>query len=131
MLIVYRKADKEILFNSGKSYVKPQGMSDENGKLAVIERIGGTFDDYGIFRLHDVNDKTKVDEILQYQNYVSLVFEDKIAVDFKIDYERYEEDKQQAKEQEILNELIPSKEEVFKAETELLTITILKEANLI
>jgi hypothetical protein len=74
MLIVYRKSDKKILFNSGKSFVEPQGMSDINGKLAVIEQIGGTFEDYGTFRLHDVEDKEKVDEILKYQNYISLVF---------------------------------------------------------
>lgn len=131
MLIVYRKSDKEILFNSGKSYIEPQGMSDENGKLAVMECIGGTFDDYDTFRLHDIEEKEKVDEILKYQNYVNLVFEDDIAVDYEIDYSRYEEDKQQAEEQELLDKLIPSQEEVLKAETEIQIITILKECELI
>lgn len=131
MLIIYRKSDKKILFNSGKSYVEPQGMSDINGKLAVIERIGGTFDDYGTFRLHDIEDKEKVDEILRYQNYVNLVFEDDIAVDYEIDYERYEEDRIKREEQELLDKLIPTQEEVLKAETEIQTITILKECELI
>lgn len=131
MLIVYRKSDKKILFNSGKSYVEPQGMSDINGKLAVIERIGGAFDDYGTFRLHDIDDVEKVDEILRYQNYVSLVFEDDIAVDYEIDYEKYEEDKLKREEQELLNKLNPSQEEILKAETEIQIITILKECELI
>ncbi|SHF15706.1 hypothetical protein SAMN02745784_03003 [Tissierella praeacuta DSM 18095] len=131
MLIVYRKSDKKILFNSGKSYVEPQGMSDINGKLAVIERIGGVFDDYGTFRLHDIDDAEKVDEILRYQNYVNLVFEDDIAVDYEIDYEKYEEDKIKREEQESLNKLNPSQEEILKAETEIQIITILKECELI
>ncbi|MGJ0848300.1 hypothetical protein ACR77J_16535 [Tissierella praeacuta] len=131
MLIVYRKSDKKILFNSGKSYVEPQGMSDINGKLAVIERIGGTFDDYGTFRLHDIDDAEKVYEILRYQNYVNLVFEDDIAVDYEIDYEKYEEDKIKREEQELLNKLNPPQEEVLKAETEIQIITILKECELI
>lgn len=131
MLIVYRKSDKKILFNSGKSFVEPQGMSDANGKLAVIERIGGTFDDYGTFRLHDIEDEEKVDEILKYQNYVSLIFENNVAVDYEIDYERFEQDKQEREEQETLNKLIPSDEEVRSAETEIQTVTILKECELI
>ncbi|TCU74221.1 hypothetical protein EV204_104259 [Tissierella praeacuta] len=131
MLIVYRKSDKKILFNSRKSYVEPQGMSDINGKLAVIERIGGVFDDYGTFRLHDIDDAEKVDEILRYQNYVNLVFEDDIAVDYEIDYEKYEEDKIKREEQESLNKLNPSQEEILKAETEIQIITILKECELI
>lgn len=131
MLIVYRKSDKEILFNSGKSFVEPKGMSDENGKLAVIERIGGTFDDYGIFRLHDIEDKSKVDEILEYQYYVNLVFEDGIAVDYEIDYEKYEIDEQQRLEQELLDSLMPSKDEILMAEVEIQTITILMEVGLI
>lgn len=89
--MVYRKSDKKILFNSGKSFVEPQGMSDENGKLAVIEQIGGTFDDYGTYRLHDIDDKEKVDEILQYRNYVSLVFDEHgNSIDYEIDYEQFE-----------------------------------------
>lgn len=131
MLIVYRKSDKKILFNSGKSYVEPQGMSDINGKLAVIERIGGVFDDYGTFRLHDIDDAEKVDEILRYQNYVNLVFEDDIAVDYEIDYEKYEEDKIKREEQELLNKLNPSQEEILKAETELITINLLLEMEVI
>lgn len=131
MLIVYRKSDKKILFNSGKSYVEPQGMSDINGKLAVIERIGGVFDDYGTFRLHDIDDTEKVDEILRYQNYVNLVFEDDIAVDYEIDYEKYEEDKIKREERELLNKLNPSQEEILKAEIELSTINLLLEMEVI
>lgn len=131
MLIVYRKSDKKILFNSGKSYVEPQGMSDINGKLAVIERIGGTFDDYGTFRLHDIDDAEKVDEILRYQNYVSLVFKDDIAVDYEIDYVRYEEDKAKRGEQELLEKLKPSDKEVSMAEMELNTIDLLIEMEVI
>lgn len=131
MLIVYRKSNKEILFISGKSYVEPQGMSDENGKLAVIEHIGGTFDDYGTFRLHDIEDKEKVEEILKYQNYVRLVFEDGIAVDYEIDYVRYEEDKAKREEQELINSLKPSAKEVLMAEVELNTINLLLEMEVI
>lgn len=131
MLIVYRKSDKEILFNSGKSFIEPQGMSDENGKLAVIERIGGTFDDYCTFRLHDIDDMEKVEEILNYQTYVKLVFEDGIAVDYEIDYSSYESDKVLREEQELLDSLIPSKEEILMAEAEIQTITILMEVCLI
>lgn len=131
MLIVYRKSDKKILFSSGKSYVEPQGMSDINGKLAVIERIGGVFDDYGTFRLHDIDDAEKVDEILKYQNYINLVFEDDIAVDYEINYERYEEDKQMREEQELLENLKPSEKEVLMAEIELNTINLLIESGVI
>jgi len=127
MLIVYRKNDKKILFNSGKSFVEPQGMSDENGKLAVIEQIGGTFDDYGTYRLHDIEDKEKVDEILAYEGYVRLIFEGDIAVGYEIDYEQYEIDKQIRLEQELLNSLKPTEKEVILAEAELNTINLLLE----
>lgn len=128
MLIVYRKSDKEILFNSGKSFVEPEGMSDENGKLAVIERIGGTFDDYGTYRLHDIEDRENVNEILQYQSYVSLVFdENENPVGYEIDYEQYEIDGQIRLEQELFNSLLPSEKEILKAEIELNTINLLLE----
>lgn len=127
MLIVYRKSDKEILFNSGKSFVEPQGMSDINGKLAVIEQIGGTFDDYGTFRLHDIEDAEQVNEILRYPSYVSLIFEDNEVVDYEIDYEKYQLEEQQRLEQELLESLKPSEKEVLIAEVELNTINLLIE----
>lgn len=73
MLIVYRLSNKEIMFNSGKSFVEPGGPSDNNGKLAVIERIGGVFEDYGVYRLHDVEDAEQVEELLNAHEY-NLVF---------------------------------------------------------
>lgn len=128
MIIVYRKTDKEILFNSGKSFVEPQGMSDENAKLAVIERIGGTFEDYGTYRLHDIDDEENVNEILQYQSYVSLVFdENENPVGHEIDYEQYDIDEQIRLEQELFNSLLPSEKEILKAEIELNTINLLLE----
>lgn len=131
MLIVYRKSDKEILFNSGKSFVEPQGMSDENGKLAVIERIGGTFEDYGTYRLHDVENKEKVEEILKYRGYVSLVFENDEAIDYIIDFEQYEIDEQLRLEQELLDSLKPSEKEILMAEMELNAINLLLGVGLI
>lgn len=131
MLIVYRKSDKEILFNSGKSYVEPEGRSDVNGKLAVIERIGGTFDDYGTYRLHDIEDSEKVDEICKYQDYVSLVFENDEAVNYSIDFAKYELDKQAFEEQKLLESMRPSDEEVRKAEIELITTTTLIELGVV
>jgi len=76
MLIVYRLSDKEILLNTGKSFISPTGMSDINGKLAVIERIGGDFEDYGVFRLHDVENSDQVDLILGAHEY-SLIFNER------------------------------------------------------
>lgn len=131
MLIVYRKSDKKILFNSGKSYVEPEGMSDENGKLAVIEQIGGDFDDYGTYRLHDIEDEEKVNEILEYQDYVSLVFENGEAVDYEIDFEQYEHDKLVADEQRLLNNLKPSEKEIILAESEINTLNLLIEMEVI
>ena len=127
MLIVYRKSDKEILLNTGKSFIEPQGMSDENGKLAVIEQIGGTFDDYGTYRLHDIEDAEQVNEILRYPSYVSLIFEDNEVVDYEIDYEKYQLEEQQRLEQELLESLKPSEKEVLIAEVELNTINLLIE----
>ena len=127
MLIVYRKSDKEILLNTGKSFIEPQGMSDENGKLAVIEQIGGTFDDYGTYRLHDIEDAEQVNEILRYPSYVSLIFEDNEVVDYEIDYEKYQLEEQQRLEQELLESLRPSEKEVLIAEVELNTINLLIE----
>jgi len=75
MLIVYRLSDKEILFNSGKSFVEPEGMSDINGKLTVIERVGGDLEDYGVYRLHDIDNAAQVEELLNAYNY-TLVFGD-------------------------------------------------------
>ena len=132
LLIVYRKSDKEILFNSGKSFIEPQGMSDENGKLAVIERIGGAFDDYGTYRLHDIEDEEKVDEILKYQNYVSLVFDEEgEAVDYEIEYGKYELDEQIRLEQKLLESLKPSEKEVLIAEVELNTLNLLLDLEVI
>lgn len=131
MLIVYRKNNKEILFNSGKSFIEPQGMSDVNGKLAVIEQIGGAFEDYGTYRLHDVEDKEKVDEILQYQSYVSLVFEDDEAVDYVIDYEKYDADQLALEEQRILDSVKPSEKEIKQAEIKLVSTELLMEVGLI
>ncbi len=48
-------------------------MSDINGKLAVIQEIGGSFNDYGTYRLHDIEEKEKVDKILKYEGYVELI----------------------------------------------------------
>ena len=131
MLIVYRKSDKEILFNSGKSYVEPEGMSDENGKLAVIEQIGGDFDDYGTYRLHDIEDEEKVNEILEYQDYVSLVFENGEPVDYEIDFEQYEHDKALAEEQRLLDNLKPSEKEIILAESEINTLNLLIDMEVI
>lgn len=131
MLIVYRKSDKEILNISSNAFVEPQGMSDENGKLAVIEQIGGTFDDYGTYRLHDVEDEVKVNEIMKYQGYVSLVFDGEDVVNYSIDFSKYESDQQAIEEQKILDSLIPSEKEVMLAEAEIQTITILSEVGLI
>lgn len=131
MLIVYRKSDKEILFNSGKSYVEPEGMSDTNGKLAVIEQIGGEFEDYGTFRLHDIEDEEKVNEILEYQGYVSLIFEGEEAVGYEIDYEQYEYDQMMRDEQRLLDSLTPTQDEIIKAEMEISTIELLEELELI
>lgn len=84
MLIVYRKSDKEILFNSGPSFIAPEGPSDINGKLAVMEQIGGTYEDYGTYRLHDVNDKEKVDLILDAHE-IKLIFDaDDKPIDFEV-----------------------------------------------
>lgn len=131
MLIVYRKSNGEILLNTGKSFVKPEGMSDYNGKLAVIERIGGSVNDYGTFRLHDINEKEKVDEILRYENYVELILDNGTVTDYKINYEKYEQDKRLLVEQGLLESLIPSDKEVLFAEMDLKMITILQEADLI
>lgn len=128
MLIVYRESDRKILFNSGKSFVEPQGMSDINGKLAVIEQIGGTLDDYGTYRLHDIEDKEKVDEVLQYQNYVYLTFdEEDIPVGYEIDFDRYNADQQHVEEQRLLDRLKPTEKDVLMAEVELNTINLLLE----
>ena len=79
MLIIYRKSDKEIMFNSGKSFINPVGMSDMNGKLAVVERVGGEFEDYDVFRLHDINDSIQVQEILDAYEY-NLIFNEQEEV---------------------------------------------------
>lgn len=92
MLIVYRKSDGEIVFNSGKSFITPNGITDENGFLATIEQIGGSYSDYGTYRLHDVNDKPHVDELIKYTGYVTLLFNDNQAVGYVIDYDQYELD---------------------------------------
>ena|SRR5690625_2841722 len=131
MLIVYRKSDKEILFNSGKSYVEPEGMSDENGKLAVIEKNGGDFDDYGTYRLHDIEDEEKVNEILEYKDYVSLVFENGEAVDYEIDFEQYEHDKSVEEEQRLLDKMKPSEKEIILAESEINTLNLLIDMEVI
>lgn len=80
MLIVYRKSDKKVLFNSGISFIE---MSDINGKLAVIEQIGGNLNDYGTFRISDTEEKQKVDAILNAYEY-DLVFDNN---DKPIDFE--------------------------------------------
>ena len=112
MLIVYRKSNGEILLNTGKSFVKPEGMSDYNGKLAVIERIGEPVNDYAHLG-YDINEKEKVDEILRYENYVELVIEHDAAVDYKINYNKYELDKLALEEQSLLESLIPSDKEIL------------------
>ncbi|RSL32677.1 hypothetical protein D7Z54_14605 [Salibacterium salarium] len=75
MLIVYRKTDGKIMHNTGTSNVHPEGPSDTNGKLAVIEREGGEFDDYGLYRLHDIEDEKKVNDILNAYAY-ELIFDE-------------------------------------------------------
>lgn len=131
MLIVYRKDNNEIVFNSGKSFVTPEGMTDENGKLAVMEKVGGSFDDYGVYRLHDINDSEKVEEILAYEKYTYLVFEDNIPIGYEIDYEAYENDKALEKEMVLKQNLVPSQIEVFLAESEMKTIKLLEEVGLL
>lgn len=131
MLIAYRKLDGKILFNTGKSFVEPQGISDENGKLAVIERVGGVSEDYSLFRLNDIEDKEKVNEIIQYEGYVSLIFQNDIAVDYIIDYQAYTTDVKVKEKQEKLDSLMPTYDEVLKAEMQIDTIGLLKEVNLI
>ena len=131
MLIVYRKTDGKILLNTGKSFIKPMGMSDINGKLAVVERMGGSFKDYGTFRLHDVEDEEKVDEILKHEDYMKLIIKGDIVINYEINYKKREQDQLLLEEQKLIDTLIPSDRDILWAEIDLKMITILQEVDLI
>ncbi len=130
MLIVYRKTDGEILFNSGKSFIRPEGMSDINGKLAVIQEIGGSFNDYGTYRLHDIEEKEKVDKILKYEGYVELIIKSDVVIDYRIDYKKYKQEKLALEEQQLLDSLRPNIKDILLAEMELKVFDLLEEADL-
>lgn len=125
MIIVYRKSDKEILFNSEKSFVEPEGMSDENGKLAVIERIGGDFEDYGIYRLHDIEDVEQVDELIKYEGYINLTVDENEVIRYEIDYDQYNIDIQAREQKEVkIKELEEQKQLEEKSEKESMKATL-------
>lgn len=54
MLIIYRKADRKIVWNSGLNSIFPEGTPFEIEIRNVIQCFGGAPSDYGEFRLHDI-----------------------------------------------------------------------------
>lgn len=63
MLIVYSKADGKIIENTGKNEAFPLGIPETSSLLEHIASTnGGTPDDYGIIRLHDIEEKDIVEK---------------------------------------------------------------------
>jgi len=55
MIIVYRKSDGKVMNNHNTNLVLPEG----NPGVEIANTIncnGGSFEDYGYFSLHDIND---------------------------------------------------------------------------
>ena len=57
MLIIYDKKSGEVLNNQGTIQGYPLGVEDPSMLVAsLVTQLGGVPSDYGIFRLHDIND---------------------------------------------------------------------------
>jgi len=69
MLIIYRKLNGDVVYNSGTNSYLPLGPSFEDEVQNAIEIYGGAADDYGEFRLHDVEQADLVQKCLTH-NYV-------------------------------------------------------------
>lgn len=69
MLIVYRLSDGLIASNSGTNSLLPEGPLFEDEVQNAIRKLGGQPEDYGEFRLHDVEDVETVRAILNAEEY--------------------------------------------------------------
>lgn len=90
-----------------------------------MEVFGGSKDDYTSIQIHDEEYKNIVDMILKYPK--EFIIPNKNIEKIAVDLEGYNSYLKELKERAVLESLIPSKEEVLKAETELQIITILQE----
>lgn len=63
MLIIYEKSSGNILNNQGIVQGFPLGMADTSMLIdSLVEQLGGTEEDYGVFRLHDEENKEIVEK---------------------------------------------------------------------
>lgn len=63
MLIIYNKVNGRIVENTGKNSAFPLGIEDASFILEnVIANNGGVEEDYGLFRLHDIEDSENVEK---------------------------------------------------------------------
>lgn len=63
MLIIYKKSNGEVVNNQGTNETFPLGVTNVQPILDnVIANNGGSYDDYGIIRLHDIEDKAIVEK---------------------------------------------------------------------
>lgn len=69
MLIIYDKTTGEPLFNSGTNSFQPEGPDFAEELPNAIAFYGGKAEDYGWFRVHDVEDRELVNSILQCGSY--------------------------------------------------------------
>lgn len=68
MLQIYRIATGEVVDGGSTNQLFPEGAPDPSPMIQnVIELYGGTKDDYGILRLHDVEDAEIVDKIFTHE----------------------------------------------------------------
>jgi hypothetical protein len=64
VLIIYRKADGQVCSVSGTNSLLPEGPRFEVEVQNAIRKHGGSPDDYGEYRLHDVQDAAIVQAVL-------------------------------------------------------------------
>ena len=68
MLIIYRKQDGKIIDNQGINSSFPLGIIDTDYLIQyIIKQFGGKESDYGLFRLHDVDDIEKVEKTFTHE----------------------------------------------------------------
>ena len=68
MLLIYRKSTGEVVSNQGKLDGSPLGLDDTSILVNyVVSQFGGNKDDYGLFRLHDIEDAETVNKTFTHE----------------------------------------------------------------
>lgn len=72
MIIIYRKSDRKILNGPNTNALLPEGGPEEVEITNAIMSYGGVAEDYGVFRLHDIEQADLVQKCFTHNYYLEF-----------------------------------------------------------